>query len=418
MSYIDMVEDILLGLLRTSREGNWSLYLHAVRSMIPWCFAYEELNYARYLSPYYTQMTHLPEKNPRVYEAFKAGQFSVQMWNNNKPLWAHPVDQATEVTVNKDTQTPGGTARFSLKAGFIQRYYITSDYRSAFLGQIRDMVQGNRSNVCRTEIQRPRIHKDEDAVSTFIGFIKDWVNPFVEKQDLINSSTEKTAPRYIASDLLKAYEIDEQAYTAFKGERLASDPPAKKFHDPMKTNRLKTFSNMCKKKEVKSSGRVTILKAGGSLFGRIIVMAQRRNLQMDDILSHHLGPLPLALATGDGLLRKNSKSSLAEDLQKNVKVAEQFPGNSASVIDGMNLVQRVIVSFGDVTSTVLSVALREGCESDRVDVVFGTCRDNSIKNCDRILRDGEAGHQLQSITGTQLLRQLGGGGGVFLKHSQ
>ncbi len=245
-------------------------------------------------------------------------------------------------------------------------------------------------------------------MSTVDGLIKDWVNPFVERQDLISISTAKRASRDVASDLLKAYEIGQQAYASFKCDRLERDPPAKKFYDPVKTNRLKTFSNMCKKKEVKSSGRVTILKAGGSLFGRIIVMAQRRNLQMDDILSHHLGPLPLALATGDGLLRKNSKSSLAEDLQKNVKVAEQFPGNSASVIDGMNLVQRVIVSFGDVTSTVLSVALREGCESDRVDVVFGTCRDNSIKNCDRILRGVEAGHQLQSITGTQL----------FLRHIQ
>ena len=116
-------------------------------------------------------------------------------------------------------------------------------------------MQGNRSNICHTELQRPRIHKDEDAVSTVVGLIKDWVNPFVEKQDLVSISTAKTA-----SDLLKAYEIGEQTYATFKGERLESDPPAKKFHDPMKTNRLKTFSNMCKKKEVKSSGRVTIFR--------------------------------------------------------------------------------------------------------------------------------------------------------------
>ena len=188
-------------------------------------------------------MTNLPEKIPRVYEAFKAGQYSVQMSNNN-PFGRIPVDQATDVTVNKDTQTPGGTARFSLKAGAIKRYYITSEYRSAFLGQLRDKVQGNRSNDCHTEIQRPRIHKDEDAVSTVVRLINDWVNPFVEKQDLISISTAKTAPRDIASDLLKVYEIGEQAYASFKGERLERDPPAKKFNDPMKTNRLKTFSNM------------------------------------------------------------------------------------------------------------------------------------------------------------------------------
>ena len=77
----------------------------------------------------------------------------------------------------------------------------------------------------------------------------------------------------------------------FKDEKLEKDPPRKKFYDPMKTNKLKTFSNMCNKKEVKSSGRAIILKADRSLFGRIIVMAQQHNLQMEYILSHPLGPL-------------------------------------------------------------------------------------------------------------------------------
>ncbi len=45
-------------------------------------------------------------------------------------------------------------------------------------------------------------NKDEDAVSTVVRIINDWVNPFVEKQDLINISTAKTVTRDIASDLL------------------------------------------------------------------------------------------------------------------------------------------------------------------------------------------------------------------------
>ena len=63
----------MLGLLRASREGNWCLYLSAIQSMIAWCFASDKVNYARYLFPYFAEMTNLPEKNPCVYEAFKAG---------------------------------------------------------------------------------------------------------------------------------------------------------------------------------------------------------------------------------------------------------------------------------------------------------------------------------------------------------
>ena len=67
----------------------------------------------------------------------------------------------------------------------------------------------------------------------------------------------------------------------------------------------------------------------------------------------------------------------------------------------MNLVQRVKgdqVTFGDVATTIVSMA-----------------RDNAIKNCERILSGGEAGHQLQSATGTQLLRQWRR---FLIKHSQ
>ncbi|KAL1022659.1 hypothetical protein UPYG_G00030610 [Umbra pygmaea] len=164
MSYIDMVEDVVLGLLRAPREGDWELHLHAIRTMIPWCFAYDKMNYARYLSPYFAQMTNLPEKYPSVYDAFKTGQFSVLLSNNNT-FGRIPVDQAIEVTVNKDTQTPGGTSRFSLKAGAVRRYYLTAEHRSAFLGQLREMLQGNKSQLSHSELQSTRIQKDEEAVS-------------------------------------------------------------------------------------------------------------------------------------------------------------------------------------------------------------------------------------------------------------
>jgi len=353
-------------------------------------------------------MTNLPENNPDVQRAFQEGHFSVQMSSSN-PFGRIPVDQTTEVTVNKDTQTPGGTARFSLKAGAIKRHYITAEYRSAFLGHLRDMVHGNQSELKHADLHQPRIIKDEETVSTVVNLIQAWVNPFSEKQDLISISTAKSAHRDIFSDLMKACDIGEQSYATFKNERLEKDPPVKQFHDPMKTNKLKTFTNMCKKKVVKTSGKEIILKTDRSLFGRIIVMAQGRNLKMEYILSHPLGPLPWALSTPDGLLRKTNKAVLATTLQKNVTVADKLPHNSASVVDGMNLVQRIKgdqATFGDIASTILSMALSEGSKSTRIDVVFDTYRENSIKNSERSARGEENGHQLHGITSTQIVRQL------------
>ena len=62
--------------------------MSAIQSMIAWCFSYDKVNYARYLSAYFAEMTNLPEKNPCVYEAFKAGQFSVDV--QQQPLRTDP----------------------------------------------------------------------------------------------------------------------------------------------------------------------------------------------------------------------------------------------------------------------------------------------------------------------------------------
>ena len=113
MSYVDIINN-LLALIRTSREGNWLLHLHAIRAIIPWCFAHDKVNYARYLPVYLTEMTNLQTDHPGVHQGLMAGHFSVQL-SEGSTFDRLPVDQTTEVTINKDTKTAGGVAKFSLK---------------------------------------------------------------------------------------------------------------------------------------------------------------------------------------------------------------------------------------------------------------------------------------------------------------
>ena len=93
MLYIDMVENVILGLVYGCHEGNWDLHLHAILNMIPWCFAYDILNYARHLFPYFAEMTN---------EESSCAS-SLQKMSSNNPFGLIPVDQTTEVTINKNT---------------------------------------------------------------------------------------------------------------------------------------------------------------------------------------------------------------------------------------------------------------------------------------------------------------------------
>lgn len=113
MSYLHIVE-ILLNLLRASREGNWELHLSIVRKIIPWCFAHDNLSYAHYLSRYVSEVSHLEEENPEAFKYLKSGGLSVQIGEGNL-FGKVPVDQACEETVNKDRQMAGAPKDLALK---------------------------------------------------------------------------------------------------------------------------------------------------------------------------------------------------------------------------------------------------------------------------------------------------------------
>ena len=80
-------------------------------------------------------------------------------------------------------------------------------------------------------------------------------------------------------------------------------------HDRLPKQNLKTFSNMKAKKTTGKSNKEIILKADHKLFGRMVLIASSRNLHMQDVLKHPLGPLPWALANCDGTLKKTNKAS-------------------------------------------------------------------------------------------------------------
>ena len=76
-SYSSMVE-LLLAFIRSIRTGDWTLHCSCIRSMLPWMFSYDHVNYARYMTIYWSEMEHLEKSHPSAYRELKQGQFAVQ----------------------------------------------------------------------------------------------------------------------------------------------------------------------------------------------------------------------------------------------------------------------------------------------------------------------------------------------------
>ena len=135
-----------------------------------------------------------------------------------------------------------------------------------------------------------------------------WLNPFSpDLQDLVCLFTGKVATPDVEHDLLQAKDKGEEAYKAFRGQRLQSNPPKVKFHDSITKAKLKTFTHLNKKVPVKAGkNQEVIIKADRRLFAQMIVIAESRDLQMREVLFHPLGPLPWSLATADGTIHSIS----------------------------------------------------------------------------------------------------------------
>ena len=106
-SYLDMWE-LFLCIIYATRSGDWELYVESIRSILPWIFAYDRQNYARYLTLHFMDLLNLEENYPSVHCEFIKGSFAVQMSSDN-PFGKMEADKVIETTMNRDTKTPGET---------------------------------------------------------------------------------------------------------------------------------------------------------------------------------------------------------------------------------------------------------------------------------------------------------------------
>ena len=226
---------LLLQFIRATREGDWVLHLDCIRRILPWCFAYDRIKYARYL----TQMECLSTANPAAHAALSAGEFCVQRTNSNFAQVA--VDYAIEQTMNRDTKSKGGIIGFSTEPAAVHRWVVTAHERAAITSACRKLANEEEKSVTHLhkDLRSSRVARDEDDVLRVIDTLTSWVNPFTQT-DLVNLSTGAIASAALKRDLLEAHSMGEKALSLFISERL--EKKIVDFYEPLHTMQLRTFS--------------------------------------------------------------------------------------------------------------------------------------------------------------------------------
>ena len=183
---------------------------------------------------------------------------------------------------------------------------------------LRDMIGQDSSKVPHLDLQG-MIRKDEADIKSLIDLMENnWLNPLSPDESyLVSLSTGTVTQPAVVKDLLRAFDVGEEAFQTFKRTRLDDDPSSVKFHDTMTKQRLKTFSTISTKTS-RLKGQHVVLKADRNLFSQMILVAESRSVNMYDVLAHPLGPLLWALANVDGPYEKHTRPHLPGSLRSKI----------------------------------------------------------------------------------------------------
>ena len=395
--YISMVM-VLLQFVKAERTGNWNLHLSSTAAMIPHFFAMDRPNYARWLPVYLADMHTLEERHPKVFQEFATGTHSIS--RSKQPFAQVWTDMALEQSINLDSKSKGGIVGISRREDAVDRWFLTCHERAAITHSLKEMcgLENHAERVgTHKESGAARVKRDQEDVEQLLSSFNSGLltNPFdiPEEQDepLRNIATGVVLPQEVADRLVDATVTGKRSMESFIETRINTNQVS--FWEPLPKLKIKTFSSAAKQVQVKSTNeKIVTLTADRELFGRLLVVAKQRDVNLREVLSYELSAVPVAIAHGDGSLRKTTKSSLMSVLEKNVTALPSLPPSlvpTACVIDAMALIQvmksATSATFGEMAEQYCLHIIRTLSQNSctRVDLVFDQYREQSIKEGER-----------------------------------
>ena len=360
------------------------------------------MNYSRWLPVYIADMNSLPETHPVVYEEFNGNHAVSRSKQAFAQVWT---DMALEQSINLDSKSNGGIIGISKKPCALKRWFLTSHEHTAITTALKKLcdLDDSESQILHKDCSDSRIKRDEEDINKLLVlFTSEFMaNPFVfeELSDtddkpvaLSNFATGILAPKNVTDRLIAAKKIGQRHINDFIKERLETNQ--KRFWDPFPQLKILTFASLTKTSKAKTSEEKAVsISADRDLFGRLIIAAKSRAIDLKEVFSYELSPVTFALAHKDGSLRKSDKSVLMSVLEETVTVLPQLPSDSAIpialMVDGMAFIQKLrsggAVNFGDLCAwyyrQLVNAFRRNRCS--RIGVVLDTYRKVSIKSGER-----------------------------------
>ncbi|CAG2218094.1 unnamed protein product [Mytilus edulis] len=222
-----------------------------------------------------------------------------------------------------------------------------------------------------------------DIVSLY-GVIDDLGNPFLEtSKDLLVLDSKNIVDISVVKTVNTIESLGQEQFEKYTKERLVDRTTS--VFDTIKRNKLPLFQTPPPAKKTSTTDhKLMALKSNCSLFSRLYIACQSRDGNLDDFFRHENHAFPPSLSQ-NGTIRLGTKADLlSKCLERLTPPTDVKPVVSSVILDGsavVNMLKPVnIKSFNEYALKVFIPYIQNiGKDVQRIDIVFDTYIDNSLK---------------------------------------
>lgn len=386
MMYVDMIDRQLV-MHSAINLNDFDARLRCWQEFLPFYFSMNKTNYARYGSYYCQQMMNLDHTHPGAREEIS----TVSVCRNDDGI-GQSIDAGGEQTFMRSAKTAGGLRNLSNRPDSYEKWVRNRPYAAQMVEALIQLADMDIAANPRKSLRPSQIKKSENTVKNIMQTITQYfVMPFdksLNPANLFNLVSGKPLEQTAADTLLSCHKRGAKQLEQFS-ERLTGKDGASAFFDPISRVPWKSFKDGVVKSTVKSkSGKVKDIALQRHILGILAAKSTEMEKPIDfrATLSYPLAPVPLSLASSDGMQRKTVKSKLMDALQ--IPSSDQPPpdNNIVYILDVIAQI-RAMVNVPD-TFRLLARRLLNDIPA-RYKTVYLACDRYdcaSIKNAEHALR--------------------------------
>ena len=168
----------MLVYVRVIREGEFTLYVDALTKIVPWFFALDHTNYARWIPVHLTDMVTLKDVHLKVFAEFLKGNFVVKKTAHR--FSAIAIDQGYEQN-NAAVKDDGGAVDLTESPAALKRWMVSGPEMARVIGEFEASTEKRKKLDPRHHEEAKRVQKAyERDVRSLVSTIEEMGNPFAE----------------------------------------------------------------------------------------------------------------------------------------------------------------------------------------------------------------------------------------------